>query len=105
MVEMPGQPAPAPSSSRGVEPLPPQPGASLEQPLASIPPPAPEAAAAPEAAPAQRGWLSGWFGGGGKGGGGGEAPAKPLKETDLTEDRFAPPAMPDFGGSAEPQFR
>lgn len=97
MVEMPGQPAPAPSSSRAAEPLPP-PGL---EPLASLPPPAPEAAA-PEA-PAQRGWMSGWFGGS-KGTGGEPAP-RPLKETDLSEDRFAPPPMPDFAASAEPQFR
>lgn len=98
MVEMPGQPAPAPSSRGGAAVPPPS-----EQPLASLPPPAPEAAA-PEA-PAQRGWLSSWFGSGGSKGGGGEGSAARPAETDLSEDRFAPPPMPDFGAASEPQFR
>lgn len=43
------------------------------------------------------GWFGGWFGGGG------EKAAAPAGPTDLTEDKFSPPAMPDF--SAEPQLR
>lgn len=56
--------------------------------------------AAPAAAPSSGGWLGGWFSGGKK-----EEEAKPAAPTDLSEDRFAPPPMPTFGGSPEPQFR
>ncbi len=40
------------------------------------------------------GWLSGWFGGGSSGGEDGKQGG--TKETDLTEDKFAPPQMPTF---------
>jgi hypothetical protein len=64
-------------------------------------PPNPSAAAAEPAAAGSSGggWLGGWFGGKK------EEPAKPAPPTDLTEDRFAPPSMPQFGSSPEPQFR
>lgn len=48
------------------------------------------------------GWFS-WLGGGG--GGGGEKKEEQPAVRDLSgDDRFAPPPMPDFGGSG-PQFR
>lgn len=83
MVDMPG---PSPSSSK--------PPAESQLPAGGIPPPAP----ATEAPAAGGGWSS-WFGGSKK-----EEPAP--KPKDLGEDRFAPPAMPEFGSqSSEPHFR
>lgn len=91
MVDMPG---PNPSSGK------PMGANSVEMP--AIPPPIGEAA--PQAAAAS-GSGSGWFGGGWFGGGKKEEEKAPAP-TDLSEDRFAPPAMPNFGGgSTEPQFR
>lgn len=58
------------------------------------------AAAEPAAAPSGS-WFGGWFSGGKK-----EEEAKPAAPSvDLSEDRFAPPPMPNFGGAPEPQFR
>lgn len=84
MMEMPG-PSPATGKPMGVE-----------LPAGAVPPPMQE----PEAAPAQPGWFAGWFGGGKK-----EEEQQQRRPQDLTEDKFAPPPMPDFGGGVEPQFR
>ena len=83
MVDMPG---PSPSSSR-----------TAEIQAAPIPEPVPEASAEPSSG-GGGGWSS-WFGGKK------DEPAAPKKSQDLTEDRFAPPPMPDFGATNEPQFR
>ncbi|GAB4822801.1 hypothetical protein N2152v2_009847 [Parachlorella kessleri] len=65
----------------------------------AVPPPLPEAT---EAAPAQPGWFSGWFGGGSSS----STKEEDSRPHDLTDDKFAPPPMPDFGAAAtEPQFR
>ncbi|KAL4431124.1 hypothetical protein ABPG75_006380 [Micractinium tetrahymenae] len=91
MVEMPG---PSPSSGK---PMGMQPAAEMP----AIPPPVAEPAAAEPAAAPGGGWFGGWFSGGKK-----EEEAKPAVAThDLSEDRFAPPPMPNFGGAPEPQFR
>ena len=92
MVEMPG---PSPSSGK---PMGTQPGAAD---MPAIPPPMPEAVAAEAAPAAGGGWFGGWFSGGKKE----EEAPKPAPPTDLSHDPFAPPPMPTFGGSAEPQFR
>jgi import inner membrane translocase subunit TIM17 len=93
MVEMPG---PQPSSGKPM-------GAQSSE-MPAIPPPLAEPAAAEAApAPAKGGWFGGWFSGGSK-----EEEKAPATSTDgvLSEDRFAPPPMPQFGGSSpEPQFR
>mgnify|MGYP001811285522 CR=1 FL=1 len=89
MVEMPG---PNPSSGKSM-------GAQPEE-LPAIPPPIAEPAAEPAAA-GGGGWFGGWFSGGKK-----EEEQAPAPPTDLSEDRCAPPPMPNFGGGApEPQFR
>ncbi len=93
MVEMPGPapgtPAPAPASGNEA--------AGLATP---IPEPAPEAGSSGSSS-GGGGWSS-WFGGGKKE----EAAAGPSgKSQDLTEDRFAPPPMPDFGAEPQPSFR
>lgn len=89
MVEMPG---PSPSSGK---PMGTQPAAEMP----AIPPPVAEPLAA-EGAAASGGWFGGWLGGGKK-----EEEPKSKAPTDLSEDRFTPPPMPQFGGSPEPQFR
>lgn len=67
--------------------------------LRAAAPPCLCAAAEPAAAPGGS-WFGGWFSGGKKE----EAkPAAPVQ--DLSEDRFAPPPMPNFGAAPEPQFR
>lgn len=59
-----------------------------------------DAVAEPAAAPGGS-WFGGWFSGGKK-----EEEAKPAAAPhDLSEDRFAPPPMPNFGATPEPQFR
>lgn len=93
MVEMPG---PSPSSGKPM---------GAQQPLGempSIPPPSMAEPAAPEAEAGKPGWFGGWFSGGKK-----EEEAAPSSAApkDLSHDPFAPPPMPHFGGSAEPQFR
>eukprot|EP00887_Chlorella_sp_A99_P005814 scaffold1.g5814.t1 len=97
MVEMPG-PSPASSKMAAAAAAAPPPGG--EAALPNIPPPAAEAAGAAPAGGSGGGWLGGWFGGGKQKGGEAAAPA-PAKEQDLSEDRFAPPPMPNF----ETQFR
>lgn len=87
MVEMPG---PSPAS----KPIP-APEIQAET-LAPIPEPL--AATEAPAASNGRGWMPSWFGGGKS------EEKKTEKSQDLSEDRFAPPPMPDFG-AAEPQFR
>jgi mitochondrial import inner membrane translocase subunit TIM17 len=83
MVDMPG---PSPSSSR-----------SVEVNATPIPEPVPESSAA-EPSSGGGGWSS-WFGGK-------KAEEKAsTKPQNLNEDRFAPPPMPDFGATNEPQFR
>lgn len=89
MVEMPG---PSPGSSRPA----PVPEIDVAGLAAAIPEPTPEAAPAASGG----GWMSSWFGSKKAD----EEPTVP-KSHDLTEDRFAPPPMPDFSHSAEPQFR
>lgn len=90
MVEMPG---PSPSSGRSQ-------GALQAPPLMEMPAiPPPQEAEAAGAGSSGGGWLGGWFGGKK------EEAAKPPPPTDLTEERFAPPSMPQFGSSPEPQFR
>lgn len=90
MVEMPG---PSPGSSRPVQ-MPEIQGGGL------APIPEPSAPSAPEAtASGGGGWMSSWFGGGK-----GSEKKTPEPAHDLSEDRFAPPPMPDFA-SSEPQFR
>jgi len=85
MVEMPG---PSPNSSKT------SPAPEIQGGLAPIPEPA-----APETQASSGGWMSGWFGGG-KG-----TEAKVSEPShDLSDDRYAPPPMPDFAAS-EPQFR
>jgi import inner membrane translocase subunit TIM17 len=87
MVDMPG---PSPSSS----------ARSAEINAApAIPEPVPESSAGPSSGGGGGGWSS-WFGGK-------KAEEQPAKgrSQDLTEDRFAPPPMPDFGATNEPQFR
>lgn len=56
-----------------------------------IPGTTPSLDAAPTPSDSSGGWFGGWFGGGG-----GEDKPSGTKETDLTEDKFAPPAMPSF---------
>jgi import inner membrane translocase subunit TIM17 len=63
-----------------------------------IPEPVPESGAAEPSSGGGGGWSS-WFGGKKA-----QEPA-PARSQDLTEDRFAPPPMPDFGATNEPQFR
>ena len=92
MVEMPG---PSPSSSRPA----PVPEINAVNLAAPIPEPVPEAPSA--ASSSGGGWMSSWFGGKKKS----EDEPSIAKSHDLTEDRFAPPPMPDFSHSAEPQFR
>ncbi|EFN59485.1 hypothetical protein CHLNCDRAFT_138099 [Chlorella variabilis] len=92
MVEMPG---PSPSSGKSM-------GAQSEE-MPAIPPPMPAPGAEPAAAASGGGggWLGSWFSGGKK-----EEDKAPAPAGDLSEDRFAPPPMPNFGGSSpEPQFR
>lgn len=90
MVEMPG---PSPSSGKPM-------GTQPEMP--AIPPPAmAEAAPAEAASSGGGGWFGGWLSGGKKEE---EAPRSSAPK-DLSQDPFAPPPMPHFGGGAEPQFR
>lgn len=98
MVEMPG-PAPTSASARPV-------ASSSDASAAGLGPiPEPVGAEASTSGTSSggggRGWVSSWFGGGKKQ----EEPATGSKSHDLTEDRFAPPPMPDFGAAPEPQFR
>jgi import inner membrane translocase subunit TIM17 len=83
MVDMPG---PSPNSS----------SRSAEINAVPIPEPVPESSTEPSGG---GGWSS-WFGGKKA-----EEPAAPTTSHDLSEDRFAPPPMPDFGTTSEPQFR
>ena len=92
MVEMPGPSPAAGKPALGAEA---GPSASLATPI-----PEPAAPGPPEASAAPGGgWFGGWFGGGKKA----EAPAA-AGPKDLSEERFAPPPMPEFG-QGEPQFR
>lgn len=85
MVDMPGPSAPTSTQ----QPI-------TEIPSSGLPPPAPTTseAMASSASSSGGGWLGSWFGGQ-------REEEKPLQATDLTEDRFAPPPMPDFSSSPE----
>lgn len=87
MVEMPGQ---APTKGQAT--------AAVAPPSEELAPIAPPMDVSEPAAAEGSGWLGGWFGGAKK-----EEPAPARPSETLSEDPFAPPAMPDFG--AQPQFR
>jgi mitochondrial import inner membrane translocase subunit TIM17 len=94
MVDMPQGPAPSPSPSGSHD---------TTASLGVIPEPAAPLGSANETATSgsSGGWFS-WFGGDTNK----SADAAPMKDQDLSEDRYAPPPMPNFGGtSAAPEYR